>query len=400
MAKVAIMGFGTVGSGVGEVLTMNAASIAARAGEAVELKYVLDIREFPGSPFEPYLIHDFAILEQDPEVTVVAECMGGIGVAKSFTERCLKAGKSVVTSNKQLVATYGDELFELARQNHVNYLYEASVGGGIPLIRPIGNCLAANEITEIFGILNGTTNYILTKMLKEGTPFDQALKEAQARGYAELDPTADIEGHDACRKIAILASLVGGKQIDPDSVFTIGITGITYEDTKFAAAAGRRIKLLGRLVRGEDQVITAYVAPHLLKEDFLLANVDDVFNGVVVRGNAVGEVLLYGPGAGKLPTASAVAADMIDAVKHREKLQKLDWLPGGVAGDFEALQLRWYVRTSADVKTVESALDDVEVITEAELPGQVAVLTGEMSHAELTKRLMGIETLTVLPLLD
>ena len=318
MAKVAIMGFGTVGSGVAEVLAGNAASIEKKAGEPVEVKYILDLREFPDSPFADKIVHDFSVIENDPEVTVVAECIGGARIAREYTTRALKAGKSVVTSNKEVVAECGDEFLEIAREKNVNYLFEASVGGGIPILRPLTSCLAANEITEIYGILNGTTNYILTKMIKEGLSFDTALRQAQEKGYAEADPTADIEGHDACRKICILASLAFGRHVYPRQVPTTGITGVTSGDVALAHAAGKRIKLLGRTLRLDDGKIIAYVAPHLIDDGEQLAGVEDVFNGIVVRGNAIGDVMFYGRGAGKLPTASAVAGDIIDAVKHRQ----------------------------------------------------------------------------------
>ena len=258
MAKVAIMGFGTVGSGVAEVLAGNAASIEKKAGEPVEVKYILDLREFPDSPFADKIVHDFSVIENDPEVTVVAECIGGA---------------------------------RIAREKNVNYLFEASVGGGIPILRPLTSCLAANEITEIYGILNGTTNYILTKMIKEGLSFDTALRQAQEKGYAEADPTADIEGHDACRKICILASLAFGRHVYPRQVPTTGITGVTSGDVALAHAAGKRIKLLGRTLRLDDGKIIAYVAPHLIDDGEQLAGVEDVFNGIVVRGNAIGDVM-------------------------------------------------------------------------------------------------------------
>lgn len=269
-----------------EVLTKNADSIARKAGEPVEVKYILGRHDYPDSPFRDLVVTDFSIIENDPEVTVVAECIGGTGAARDYTLRALKAGKSVVTSNKEVVAECGDEFFAIAREKNLNYLYEASVGGGIPIIRPLGSCLAANEITEIYGILNGTTNYILTKMIKEGLSFDTALAQAQEKGYAEADPTADVEGFDACRKICILASLSFGRHIYPAQVPTQGITGITSEDVALAEAAGMKIKLLGRAVRQEDGKVVAYVAPHLIPEDQQLAGVEDVFNGIVVRGDA------------------------------------------------------------------------------------------------------------------
>ncbi len=346
MVNVAIMGFGTVGAGVADVLAENAASIARHAGDEIRLKYVLDMLEFPNSPFKDLVIHDFAVIENDPEVQIVVETMGGVGAAYQFTKRCLLAGKSVVTSNKELVAAKGHELLGIAREKNVNYLFEASVGGGIPIIRPITQCLAANEIDEIYGILNGTTNYILTQMIENGVSFADALADAQAKGFAERDPAADVEGHDACRKICILSDLCFGKQVEPEGISTEGITGVSLRDVENAHEAGYRIKLLGRALRRPDGRIHAYVAPHLLPESSLLSNVSGVMNGIVVHGNAIGEAMFYGAGAGKRPTASAVAADVIDAAKHLRARKFLGWddaEPGFVA-DTDELVSRWYVR--------------------------------------------------------
>jgi homoserine dehydrogenase len=401
MAKVAILGLGTVGSGVAEVLTKNAASIAKKAGEPVEIKYILGRHDYPDSPFRDLVVKDFSVIEQDPEVTVVAECIGGTGAARDYTLRALNAGKSVVTSNKEVVAEYGDEFLALARERNLNYLYEASVGGGIPIIRPLSSCLAANEITEIYGILNGTTNYILTKMIKEGLSFDTALAQAQEKGYAEADPTADVEGFDACRKICILASLSFGRHVYPSQVPTQGITGVTAEDVALAEAAGKKIKLLGRAVRQEDGKVVAYVAPHLLPEDHQLAGVEDVFNGIVVCGNVIGDVMFYGRGAGKLPTASAVSADVLDAVKHKNRRQNMDWLPGGedVVGDYTQLPLQWYIRTEEREMRIGTVFGDVEMVTVPTLPGQTALFTGELTRQQLEEKLQGFEALTCLPVL-
>ena len=401
MAKVAILGFGTVGSGVGEVLMNNASIIEKRAGEPVELKYILLRRELPGTPFENMVVHDFSVIEKDPEISVVAECIGGVGVAKDYTLRALRAGKSVVTPNKELVAAFGDQLFEIARERNVNYLYEGAVGGGVPIIRPLGNCLAANAVSEIFGILNGTTNYILTKMIQEGLSFDTALKQAQEKGYAEADPTADVEGHDACRKISILASLNCGRHISPETVPTVGITGITDRDVALAAAAGMKIKLLGRTVRDESGSVYAYVSPHLIPEGNLIAGVDDVFNAVVVRGNAVGEVLFYGPGAGKLPTASAVAADIVDAVRHQDQRQKLEWIPAGNfrLQDAGELPMRWFLRTSEPPEKVTAVFGNAELITDPAFPGEIALLTEAMGKKQLDEMCSEITVGNCLPVL-
>lgn len=402
MAKIAILGFGTVGSGVAEVLTKNAGSIARKAGEPVEIKYILGRHDYPDSPFRTLVVQDFSVIENDPEISVVAECIGGTGAARDYTLRALKAGKSVVTSNKEVVAEYGDEFFAIAREKNVNYLYEASVGGGIPIIRPLGSCLAANEISEIYGILNGTTNYILTKMIKEGLPFDTALKQAQEKGYAEADPTADVEGFDACRKICILASLAFGRHIVPAQVPTQGITRVTAEDVVLAEAAGMNIKLLGRAIRQEDGKVTAYVAPHLIPKEQQLAGVEDVFNGIVVRGDAIGDVMFYGRGAGKLPTASAVSADIIDAVKHKAYRQNMDWAPGGddVVGSVSALPLCWFLRTEEAPERITAAFGEVKTVSAAALLGQTGVLTGPMTKTELEQRLAACKVLTCLPVLD
>ena len=286
MAKIAIMGFGTVGSGVLEVCRRNAASIARRAGEPVEVKYILDVRDFPDSPYRDCFVKDFGVIESDPEVDIVVETIGGATVALDFTTRALKAGKSVVSSNKELVATHGYELLQLAREHGVSYLFEASVGGGIPILRPLTSCLAANELSQVTGILNGTTNYILTRMIKAGLTFEQALKEAQENGYAERDPSADVDGHDACRKICILAALAFGQHVYPDQVPTQGIRGVTLADVAYADSCGYKIKLLGRAIREPEGKVCAFVAPHLVSCENPLAGVEDVFNAISVTGNA------------------------------------------------------------------------------------------------------------------
>ncbi len=346
MVKVAILGHGTVGSGVYEVFQMNAQRIARAVGEPVEVKYVLDLRDFSHLPYADKFVADFAEIEQDPEVTVVAEVMGGVGAAYEFTKRCLLAGKSVCTSNKELVATRGDELLRIAEEKNVNYLFEASVGGGIPVIRPMLQCLAANEILEIRGILNGTTNYILSEMIHKGVSFDNALKQAQANGYAEKDPTADIEGHDACRKISILSDMAFGDKFDPNEVSCEGISNITLEDVEQAGKLGYVIKLIGRAVRCDDGTAYAYVAPHLIPKTHPLASVEDVFNAILLDGNATGDVMFYGKGAGKLATASAVVADMMDAMAHREKRRPVSWGDGSkhLLRPIGSLESRWYVR--------------------------------------------------------
>lgn len=326
--KVAVMGYGVVGSGVCEVIRVNAESLAKKVGDKVEVKYVLDIRQFDESdPQYSTITNDFNKILNDPEISVVAEVMGGATFAYDYTKKLLLAGKSVCTSNKELVATHGTELLKIAEENGANYLFEASVGGGIPIIRPLYSCLAANEITKITGILNGTTNYILTKMFNEGMDFETVLKEAQAKGYAEKDPTADVEGIDACRKIAILSSLVFGKFVDSNKIKTIGISNIDSDDVKYAEKLNSVIKLIGQAEKIDDKVYVS-VEPRLIKKESSLANVNDVFNGIVVNGNAIGEVVFYGPGAGKLPTASAVVADIIDCLRNLEKHHEYTWSEG------------------------------------------------------------------------
>lgn len=325
MAGVAIMGYGVVGSGVADILVQHQKMISARAGQDIVLKYILDVRDFPDSPYRDRMIHDFAVIENDPEVTTVVETIGGCGVAYEFTKRALLAGKNVVTSNKELVARHAVEFFAIAADKNVNYLFEASVGGGIPVIRPINQCLAANVITEIYGILNGTTNYILTRMIKAGLTFDEALKEAQSLGYAEANPTADIEGHDACRKICILSALAFGFHVYPEMVRVEGIQHIAPEDIAFGDAIGRKIKLLGRAKRLENDQIYLSVAPYMIPSECPLSAIDDVFNGIIVKGDSVDEVMFYGRGAGKQPTASAIVADVIDAAKHSRARKWMDW---------------------------------------------------------------------------
>ena len=322
MVKAAILGYGTVGSGVAEVLSCNQELIAKRAGNPIEVKYILDLRDFPGDPNETKVVHDIEVILQDPEISIVCETMGGNEPAYTFSKRALEAGKSVCTSNKELVANHGAELLRLARENGCNYFFEASVGGGIPIIRPINNCLTAERIVEVSGILNGTTNYILTKMEQEGMLFEEALGQAQALGYAERNPEADVEGYDACRKIAILSSLAFGQQVDFEDIYTEGITSITAEDIRYATAMNKSIKLLGNSWR-VDGKIYAMVCPMLLDNAHPLSGVNDVFNAIFVRGNMVDETMFYGKGAGKLSTASAVAADVVDCVKHTGKNIKI-----------------------------------------------------------------------------
>ena len=404
MVNVAILGFGTVGSGVAEVLTGHESSIERKADGLIRLKYILDVRDFPDSPFADRFVKDFAVIEQDPEVDIVVETIGGAGVALDFTRRALAAGKSVVTSNKELVATHGYELNQLARGKGVCYLFEASVGGGIPIIRPLSQCLAANEILEIYGILNGTTNYILTRMIRAGLTFDAALAEAQEKGYAERDPSADVDGHDACRKICILAAIAFGRHIYPEQVPTQGIAGVTLADVDYAESAGKKIKLLGRAIRREDGKVCAYVAPHLVDQANPLAGVEDVFNAISVRGDAIGDVMFYGRGAGKLPTASAVVADVMDVARNMGHRKALSWEPGGkdAACGTDALASRWYVRAKAPVDALRSTLPGCKLLARREGGGdESACLTGSpLTRGELDQALAGLEVRSALRVLD
>ncbi len=350
MIDIAIMGHGVVGSGVAEVLIKNADLIEKRAKNGVNIKYILDLREFPGLSYSDKFTKDFNIILNDPDVKVVAEVMGGLHPAYEFTKSLLEAGKSVVTSNKELVAEKGSELLKIAEEKNVNYLFEASVGGGIPVLRPIVQCLSANDMFEVQGILNGTTNYIMTQMIAKGVTFEEALADAQRLGYAEKDPTADIEGHDACRKICILAALAFGKHVNPNAIYTEGITKITSADTAYADYAGAVIKLIGRAKRDEDGKCFVTVYPAMVSRKHVLANVDDVFNAVLVRGDAVGDVMFYGRGAGKLPTASAVVADIVDCVKHLEARKYLSWehVEDDFLTDHKEDTVKLYVRIKAD----------------------------------------------------
>ena len=388
--KIAVMGYGTIGSGVVEVLNINQEKIAKRAGEPVEVKYVLDLRDFPGSPIEDRLIKDYMTIVNDPEVGVVVETMGGVEPAYTFVKAMLEAGKQVATSNKNLVATKGAELIRIAREHNVNFLFEASVGGGIPIIRPLNKCLTADEIEQITGILNGTTNYMLTKMSEEGTEFSEALRDAQAKGYAEKDPTADVEGYDPCRKIAILTSMVCGKQVDFEDIHCEGITKITPTDIKYAMAMGCSIKLLATSKKvGESY--SCIVAPFMLPKDHALCGVGDVFNGIFVHGNVLGDAMFYGSGAGKLPTASAVVADVVDMVKHQHTNIYIDWSEEKMElVDYKDSQTKFFVRTSSYPAAVLDAFGHVNYV-DADVEGETAFTTELMSEGEFESRVAKID---------
>ncbi len=375
MTNIAILGFGVVGGGVADVITKNNETIARKTGEHINIKYILDLREFPDHPLGDRVVHDINIILTDPEVTVVAEMMGGSHPAYDYTSAALKAGKSVVTSNKEVVTTFGAELLETARAYHVRYLFEASVGGGIPVIRPMSSCLAANALYEVDGILNGTTNYILTQMIHAGKSFDDALAAAQAKGYAERNPAADVEGIDACRKICILSALAFGKSFSPADIHTEGITKISEEDVKAAEIYGGVIKLIGRtgLLSPDDPDSKVYmlVAPHVILHDNPLSGVDDVFNAILVRGNAVGDVMFYGRGAGNLPTASAVVADIIDILSHKDAeifVPGWETVTADALTETDALPYAFLVRISADnyrtaIDCAHAAYADAEILT-------------------------------------
>lgn len=388
--KIAVMGYGTIGSGVVDVLRINEDKITERAGEEIEVKYILDLRDFPGDPMENAIVHDYQVIVDDPEIGVVVETMGGVEPAYTFVKAMLEAGKQVATSNKNLVAAKGAELIKIARDHNVNFQFEASVGGGIPIIRPLNKCLTADEIEEITGILNGTTNYMLTKMAQEGADFDEVLKDAQDKGYAEKDPTADIEGHDPCRKIAILTSLVCGQQVDFEDIHCEGITKITATDFKYAEVMNRSIKLLAssRKVGGS---YSCMVAPFMLAAEYPLCGVNGVFNGIFVHGNVLGDAMFYGSGAGKLPTASAVVADVVDMVKHKNTNIYIDWKPEKIElVDYKDSRNSFFVRTSSDQAAVEAAFGKVTYVS-AGIDGEIGFTTGEMSESEFEESAAKIE---------
>ena len=380
MVQVAIMGYGTIGSGVAEILARNAEQIKNGCGQDVALKYVLDLRDFPGSPVEDKIVHDFSVIEQDPEVSVVVETMGGLNPSYPFVKASLLAGKHVVTSNKALVAAYGTELLAIAREKNVNFFFEASVGGGIPIIRPLYRCLKGEKILEITGILNGTTNFILTKMDKEGASFETVLKEAQDLGYAERNPEADVEGYDTCRKIAILTAMATGKEVNYEDICTEGITKITDVDFKYADKLGTSVKLVGTS-RMDGNEVHAWVA-----KDHPLYAVNDVFNGILVKGNMLGTSMFYGSGAGKLPTASAVIADIMEAVENADHNVPFGWSGERLTIANQKTSVhRYFVRVEGNGAELEqaaaAAFGGGQIVKLENLTDEFALLTGEMSEA-------------------
>lgn len=405
MINVAIMGHGVVGSGVAEILINHADRITAKAQTPVNVKYILDLRDFPGLSYSDKFIKDFNIILNDDSVKVVVEVMGGINPAYDFVKSCLLKGKSVATSNKELVAAKGAELIRLANENNVNFLFEASVGGGIPVLRPMAQCLAANEITEITGILNGTTNFILNKMIVDNMDFDAALALAQQKGFAEKNPAADIEGHDACRKVCILAALGFGKHVYPEQVNTEGITDVTLDDVESADNFGCVVKLIGHAKKLPNGKITATVRPTLVGRDCILSGVNGVFNAIMVRGDQTGDVMFYGKGAGKEATASAVVADVIDCVKHIDARKYLYWEDGSpdyVDNSYDET-VRLYVRATSD------NFSELEAQYEAIFPGvscvknkfrgEIAFITESEKESLIKEKISGFKNLTSLKVL-
>ena len=391
MVNIAVLGYGTVGSGVVEVINTNHKSINKRAGAEINIKYVLDLRDFPGDPVQEILVHDYEIIANDPEVDIVVEVMGGIEPAYTFVKRALEAGKSVCTSNKALVAKHGPELMEIARQKDINFLFEASCGGGIPIIRALNSSLTADEIDEITGILNGTTNYMLYKMSTEGSEFDAVLKEAQEKGYAEADPTADVEGYDACRKIAILSSLAYGKFLNYEEIYTEGITKVTPEDMEYAAELGMTVKLLATSRKVGNDSFYAMVAPFLLGKNSPLYSVNGVFNSVFVHGNVLGDAMFYGSGAGKLPTASAVVADVVDEAKHLHRNIMTMWKSEKlVLEPIEDTCKRFFVRVSGNAEEmkekVEKLFGAVQIVKVPALEDEFSFVTEVMTEGDYRKK--------------
>lgn len=394
MIKIAVMGYGVVGSGTVEVFYKNHSGIINKIGDDIDIKYILDLRDFEDSPYKDKFIKDFNIILNDPEITVAVEVIGGLNPAYNFVKSLLLAGKSVVTSNKELVAEKGAELLHIAREKNVNFFFEASVGGGIPIIRPLHHCLSANEIDEIAGILNGTTNFILTKMINEGMAFEQALALAQKLGYAERNPSADVDGHDTCRKICILAALAFGKHIYPKDVYTKGIADITLEDVQYCGSFGGAVKLIGWAKRVGNKA-AVMVCPAFISNESQLSSVNDVFNAILVRGDATGDVVFYGKGAGKLPTASAVVSDIIMAAKMRDNSKSLYWedSDGDSAVDYKSLDNRFYVRAicrdrAETLRRAEEMWGKLKVLhRDGEEENEVAFLTEAVNEGRFAEEI-------------
>ncbi len=387
MIQIAVLGYGTEGSGVVEVIETNKTDINKKAAEVLAVKYILDLRDFPGDPYENKVVHDYNIILNDPEVKIICETMGGTKPAYEFTKQALLQGKSVCTSNKELVAVHGPELIKIAKENHCNYLFEASVGGGIPIIRPLNYSLTAEHIDSITGILNGTTNYILTKMDREGADFEDVLKEAQEKGYAERNPEADVEGYDACRKIAILSSLMSGKNVSYEDIYTEGITKISSADFKYAKQMNKSIKLLA-LSRDTEDGFFAMVAPFLISREHPLYSVNDVFNAVYVHGNMLGDSMYYGRGAGKLPTASAVVSDVVDCARHQGKTIMCFWDEEKVeVSDVTNARRKFFVRISADKREAAMAAFGAMAEVNVGLMKEFGFMTQEMTEKEFNDKI-------------
>ena len=403
MKKIAVLGYGVVGSGTVEVFYKNKEALEKKAGDELDIKYILEVRDCPDERYRDKFTKSFDDIVNDPEISVVAEVIGGLKYSYGYVKSCLEAGKSVVTSNKELVAAKGAELLRIAHEHNVNFFFEASVGGGIPIIRPLNQCLSANEIDEIAGILNGTTNFILTKMIKEGVSFGDALKTAQELGYAERDPSADVEGHDTCRKICILASLAFGRHVYPDDIHTEGITKITLEDVKYCESMNSVIKLIGIASRRENDRIAVMTCPAVISEESQLAGVNDVFNAILVRGDATGDVVFYGKGAGKLPTASAVVSDIIIAAKSERSSKTMTWADSeqDFVIPFGELENRFYIRARADRSAVKERFGDVRFLSRDKAPDdETAFVTGSIRESELAAKSGGMEILSMIRVFD
>lgn len=399
MAKVAVMGYGTVGSGVYEIIRRNSEKLRSNTyGEPVELKYILDIRDFDDHPEKELFTKEFNDILNDEEVSVVAEVMGGLHPAYEFTKSLLQKGKNVTTSNKELVATYGTELLKIAKENNVNYMFEASVGGGIPIIHPMHQCLVANNITRIAGILNGTTNYILYQMIENGKSFETALADAQANGFAEKNPAADVEGYDACRKIAILSSLASGKEVNYNNIETKGITEITLDDVKAADDMNGVIKLIGYSDFLENGKVYAFVSPMFIKKESPLAAVNDVFNAIMVTGDCVDDVMFYGKGAGKMATASAVVADILDCIRHSKSNKNIIWTKTeeAVEAERDDVEFSYFVRAKNTEAEVNAAVEVKNIITNGD---EVIFITGKMTASNAEEKLGKLNTVTALKVL-
>lgn len=401
MKKFAVLGHGVVGSGVVELFYKNKANIEKHAGSEMDIKYILDLRDFPDSPYKDKFTKNFDDILNDDEVTAVAECMGGVEPAFTFAKKLLEKGKSVSTSNKELVAKKGDILLKTAKENNCNFFFEASVGGAIPIIRPLHRCLAANDITKVSGILNGTTNFILTKMYNDNMPFDEALALAQQLGYAEKDPTADIEGHDACRKICIISSLVFGKHVYPDSVFTKGISDIQLCDVSSADMLGYSIKLIASVIKNDNGKILPVVMPMLVQSDNIIAGVNDVFNAVLVYGDGIDKTMFYGRGAGKLPTASAVLGDVIESVKHNVTVFSQSWESAeddSFIDSADSFKAHWYLRTPSE-NTPSTGIGDTYDVHED--GSEYAFVTDEiLTFAQAKNIAKELNALALIPVLD